>query len=36
MKETGAHAIKLEGGEEVVETVKRIISAGIPVMGHLV
>jgi 3-methyl-2-oxobutanoate hydroxymethyltransferase len=35
MKETGAHAIKLEGGEEVVESVKRIISAGIPVMGHL-
>jgi 3-methyl-2-oxobutanoate hydroxymethyltransferase len=35
MKETGAHAIKLEGGEEVVDSVKRIISAGIPVMGHL-
>lgn len=35
MKETGAHAIKLEGGEEVVESVKRIISAGIPVIGHL-
>lgn len=35
MKETGAHAIKLEGGEEVVESVKRIISAGIPVMAHL-
>lgn len=35
MKETGAHAIKLEGGEEVVESIKRIISAGIPVMGHL-
>ena len=35
MKETGAHAIKLEGGEEVVESVKRIIGAGIPVMGHL-
>jgi 3-methyl-2-oxobutanoate hydroxymethyltransferase len=35
MKETGAHAIKLEGGEEVVESVQRIISAGIPVMGHL-
>src|SRR6187549_362625 len=35
MKETGAHAIKLEGGEEVLESVKRIISAGIPVMGHL-
>jgi 3-methyl-2-oxobutanoate hydroxymethyltransferase len=35
MKETGAHAIKLEGGEEVLDSVKRIISAGIPVMGHL-
>src|SRR4026207_1927023 len=35
MKETGAHAIKLEGGEEAVESVKRIISAGVPVMGHL-
>lgn len=35
MKETGAHAIKLEGGEDVLESVKRIIGAGIPVMGHL-
>src|SRR5215218_171854 len=35
MKETGAHAIKLEGGEEVLESVKKIIDAGIPVMGHL-
>src|SRR4249919_2284278 len=35
MRETGAHAIKLEGGEEVLESVKRIISAGVPVMGHL-
>ncbi len=35
MKETGAHAIKLEGGEEVIESVKRIVGAGIPVMGHL-
>ena len=35
MKETGAHAVKLEGGEEVIETVKKIISAGIPVMAHL-
>lgn len=35
MKETGAHAIKLEGGGEVAESVKRIISAGVPVMGHL-
>jgi len=35
MKETGAHAIKIEGGEEIIESVKRIISAGVPVMGHL-
>ena len=35
MKETGSHAVKLEGGEEVVESIKRIVSAGIPVMGHL-
>jgi 3-methyl-2-oxobutanoate hydroxymethyltransferase len=35
MKETGAHGIKLEGGEEVIESVKRIISSGVPVMGHL-
>jgi 3-methyl-2-oxobutanoate hydroxymethyltransferase len=35
MKETGAHAIKLEGGEEVLDSVKRIIGAGIPVMAHL-
>lgn len=35
MKEAGAHAIKLEGGGEVLESVKRIISAGVPVMGHL-
>lgn len=35
MKETGAHAIKLEGGAEVLESIKRIISAGVPVMGHL-
>jgi 3-methyl-2-oxobutanoate hydroxymethyltransferase len=35
MKETGAHAIKLEGGEEVLESVKKIVSAGVPVMGHL-
>lgn len=35
MKEAGAHAIKLEGGAEVAESIKRIISAGVPVMGHL-
>ena len=35
MKETGAHSIKLEGGEEIVESVKRIILSGVPVMGHL-
>ena len=35
MKETGADAIKMEGGSEVLESVQRILSAGIPVMGHL-
>ena len=35
MKESGAHAVKLEGGEEVLESVKRIVAAGVPVMGHL-
>ena len=35
MKETGAHAIKMEGGEEILESAKRILAAGVPVMGHL-
>lgn len=35
MKETSANAIKLEGGQEVIESISRILSAGIPVMGHL-
>ena len=35
MKETGAHSVKLEGGKEIVGSIERILSAGIPVMGHL-
>ncbi|MGZ8525313.1 MAG: 3-methyl-2-oxobutanoate hydroxymethyltransferase, partial [Chitinophagaceae bacterium] len=35
MKETGGHSIKLEGGEEALDAIKKIVSAGIPVMGHL-
>ncbi len=35
MKESGGHSIKLEGGREVKESIKRILNAGIPVMGHL-
>ena len=35
MKETGAHSIKVEGGEEILESIKRILSSGVPVMGHL-
>ena len=35
MKESGGHSIKLEGGEEIIESIKRILTAGIPVMGHL-
>ncbi len=35
MKESGGHAVKLEGGKEVKDSIKRILNAGIPVMGHL-
>jgi 3-methyl-2-oxobutanoate hydroxymethyltransferase len=35
MKESGGHAVKVEGGAEIIESVNRILSAGIPVMGHL-
>ena len=35
MKESGAHSVKLEGGKEIIESVERILTAGIPVMGHL-
>jgi 3-methyl-2-oxobutanoate hydroxymethyltransferase len=35
MKESGAHTVKLEGGKEISESVQRILTAGIPVMGHL-
>jgi 3-methyl-2-oxobutanoate hydroxymethyltransferase len=35
MKESGGHAVKLEGGQEIIESIGRILTAGIPVMGHL-
>jgi 3-methyl-2-oxobutanoate hydroxymethyltransferase len=35
MKETGGHSVKLEGGEQEVESIKRIVNSGVPVMGHL-
>jgi len=35
MKESGAHAVKLEGGKEIEDSIKRILTAGVPVMGHL-
>ena len=35
MKETGGHSVKMEGGEEIVDSIKRVGAAGIPVMGHL-
>ncbi|MEM6964612.1 MAG: 3-methyl-2-oxobutanoate hydroxymethyltransferase [Bacteroidota bacterium] len=35
MKEAGAHAVKLEGGREIEDSIKRILTAGVPVMGHL-
>ncbi len=35
MKESGAHSVKMEGGSEIIDSVERVLSAGVPVMGHL-
>jgi len=35
MKESGAHSVKMEGGKEIIESIDRVLSAGVPVMGHL-
>ena len=35
MKESGAHSVKMEGGVEIIESIERVLSAGVPVMGHL-
>ena len=35
MKESGGHSVKLEGGSEIIDSIQRILKAGIPVMGHL-
>ena len=35
MKESGGHSVKLEGGSEIIDSISRILTAGIPVMGHL-
>ena len=35
MKESGAHSVKMEGGKEILDSVERVLSAGVPVMGHL-